>query len=69
VSARALDCCLGADPGLTLVAYSPLLKGACVHPDRLLPEYDHPGTQARLAVLRDAACETGANVSQVVLAG
>jgi aryl-alcohol dehydrogenase-like predicted oxidoreductase len=59
---------LRAEPGLTLVAYSPLLKGAYVHPDRLLPEYDHPGTPARLAALREVARETGATVNQVVLA-
>ncbi|MGW0584838.1 aldo/keto reductase, partial [Streptomyces sp. NPDC002920] len=31
-------------------------------------DYDHPGTPARLAVLRDVARETGATVNQVVLA-
>jgi aryl-alcohol dehydrogenase-like predicted oxidoreductase len=59
---------LRAEPQLTLVAYSPLLKGAYTHPDRLPQDYDHPGTPARLAVLRDMAKETGATVNQVVLA-
>ncbi|WP_328766896.1 aldo/keto reductase [Streptomyces sp. NBC_00286] len=59
---------LRAEPGLTLVAYSPLLKGAYVHPDRLLADYDHPGTPARLAALRDVARETGATINQLVLA-
>ncbi|MDX2674899.1 aldo/keto reductase [Streptomyces sp. NY05-11A] len=59
---------LRAEPGLTLVAYSPLLKGAYARQDRLPADYDHPGTQARLAVLREVAKETGASVSQVVLA-
>ncbi|WP_425247336.1 aldo/keto reductase [Streptomyces sp. NEAU-NA10] len=60
---------LRAEPGLTLVAYSPLLKGAYTRQDRPLPpDYDHPGTPARLAVLRDVARETGASVNQVVLA-
>ncbi|MEV4062673.1 aldo/keto reductase [Nonomuraea dietziae] len=59
---------LRAEPGLTLVAYSPLLGGAYVREDRPLPrDYDHPGTPARLAVLRDVAKETGASVNQVVL--
>ncbi|GAA3505030.1 aldo/keto reductase [Streptomyces prasinosporus] len=59
---------LRAEPGLTLVAYSPLLKGAYTRPDRLPRDYDHPGTPARLAVLREVAEETGATVNQVVLA-
>ncbi|GKQ38849.1 aldo/keto reductase [Streptomyces sp. A012304] len=60
---------LRAEPGLTLVAYSPLLKGAYTNPDRPLPpDYDHPGTPARLAVLREVARETGATLNQVVLA-
>jgi aryl-alcohol dehydrogenase-like predicted oxidoreductase len=60
---------LRAEPGLTLVAYSPLLGGAYARDDKPLPsDYDHPGTPARLAVLRDVAKETGATVNQVVLA-
>lgn len=59
---------LRAEPGLTLVAYSPLLKGAYTHPDRLPADFDHPGTPARLKVLREVARETGATVNQVVLA-
>ncbi|UYQ64036.1 aldo/keto reductase [Streptomyces peucetius] len=60
---------LRAEPGLTLVAYSPLLAGAYVREDKPLPpDYDHPGTPARLAVLREVAQETGASVNQVVLA-
>ncbi|WP_328351422.1 aldo/keto reductase [Streptomyces sp. NBC_00445] len=59
---------LRAEPGLTLVAYSPLLKGAYTHPDRLPADFDHPGVPTRLKVLRDVAKETGATVNQVVLA-
>ncbi|MGW1995821.1 aldo/keto reductase [Embleya sp. NPDC001921] len=60
---------LRAEPDLTLVAYSPLLGGAYVREDKPLPpDYDHPGTPARLAVLREVAKETGATVNQVVLA-
>ena len=59
---------LRAEPGLTLVAYSPLLKGAYTHQDRLPPDFDHPGTPARLKVLGEVAKETGATVNQVVLA-
>lgn len=58
---------LRAEPGLTLVAYSPLLKGAYTHQDRLPPDFDHPGTPARLKVLGEVAKETGATVNQVVL--
>ncbi|WP_432176451.1 aldo/keto reductase [Streptomyces sp. Tue6028] len=60
---------LRAEPALTLVAYSPLLTGAYVRDDKPLPpDYDHPGTPARLAVLREIAEETGASPNQVVLA-
>ncbi|MZF90949.1 aldo/keto reductase [Streptomyces sp. SID5643] len=59
---------LRAEPGLTLVAYSPLLKGAYSRPERLPADFDHPGTPARLAVLHEVARETGATVNQVVLA-
>ncbi|MFI8167464.1 aldo/keto reductase [Streptomyces sp. NPDC085931] len=59
---------LRAEPGLTLVAYSPLLRGAYTRPERLPADFDHPGTPPRLAVLRDVARETGATVNQVVLA-
>ncbi|MFD1934741.1 aldo/keto reductase [Nonomuraea mangrovi] len=60
---------LRAEPELTLVAYSPLLGGAYARADKPLPrDYDHPGTPARLAVLREVANETGATVNQVVLA-
>ncbi|MEU6717967.1 aldo/keto reductase [Nonomuraea sp. NPDC046802] len=60
---------LRAEPELTLVAYSPLLSGAYVRQDKPLPsDYDHPGTPARLDVLRQVAKECGAGVNQVVLA-
>ncbi|GAA2119683.1 aldo/keto reductase [Streptomyces synnematoformans] len=56
-------------PGLTLVAYSPLLAGGYVRADKPLgSELDHPGTPARLAALREVAQATGATVNQVVLA-
>ena len=55
--------------GLPLVAYSPLLSGAYVRPDRPLgPEFDHAGTPRRLAALSAVASETGATPNQVVLA-
>ncbi|MGW3118303.1 aldo/keto reductase [Streptomyces sp. NPDC001107] len=59
---------LRAEPTLTLVAYSPLLRGSYTHPDRLPADYDHPGTPARLTVLHEIARETGATANQVVLA-
>ncbi|WFF08791.1 aldo/keto reductase [Micromonospora sp. WMMD1076] len=59
---------LRTEPQLTLVAYSPLLKGAYVRPERLGEEYALPTTPARLAALRAVADETGATVNQVVLA-
>jgi aryl-alcohol dehydrogenase-like predicted oxidoreductase len=63
---------LRAEPGLTGVAYSPLLKGGYVRQDRLdaaeFAEFGHPGTPARLAALRDVAKDADATVNQVVLA-
>ena len=63
---------LRADPELTAVAYSPLLKGGYVRQDKLngaeFAEFEHPGTPARLAALRDVAKVAGATVNQVVLA-
>jgi aryl-alcohol dehydrogenase-like predicted oxidoreductase len=60
---------LRAEPGMTLVAYSPLLNGAYTRPDRELDRgYDHPGTRARLKALDQVVTETGATANQVVLA-
>ncbi len=63
---------LRAEPRLTAIAYSPLLKGGYVRPEKLdaaeFAEFDHPGTPARLAALREVAMDTGATVNQVVLA-
>jgi aryl-alcohol dehydrogenase-like predicted oxidoreductase len=55
--------------GLTLLAYSPLLKGVYARPHQAPPPaYDHPTNQARMAVLREVAAELGATPTQVVLA-
>ncbi len=60
---------LRSSPGLTLVAYSPLLSGGYVRADKPLgPEFSHAGTARRLAALDAVAAETGATVNQVVLA-
>jgi aryl-alcohol dehydrogenase-like predicted oxidoreductase len=54
---------------LTLLAYSPLLKGVYAHPGEApMPGYDHSTNRARLAVLREVAAELGATPTQVVLA-
>ncbi|HEY2793827.1 MAG TPA: aldo/keto reductase, partial [Micromonosporaceae bacterium] len=58
-----------SDPGLTLVAYSPLLGGRYARDDRPLdPAFDHPGTTSRLAALREVARDADATANQVVLA-
>ena len=63
---------LRAEPQLTALAYSPLLKGGYVRPEKLdaaeFAEFRHPGTPARLAALREVAKDAGATVNQVVLA-
>jgi len=57
-----------AQPGTTLVAYSPLLGGAYTRPDKeLWHAYYHPGTRARLEALDQVVKETGATANQVVL--
>jgi aryl-alcohol dehydrogenase-like predicted oxidoreductase len=54
---------------LTLLAYSPLLGGAYTRDDKpRSPDYDHAGTDRRLAALDQAASELGATRNQVVLA-
>jgi aryl-alcohol dehydrogenase-like predicted oxidoreductase len=60
---------LRAEPQLTMVVYSPLLKGGYVNEGRLdADDYGHPGTPARLAALREVAKDADATVNQVVLA-
>ncbi|ADB31359.1 aldo/keto reductase [Kribbella flavida DSM 17836] len=60
---------LRAEPGLALVAYTPLLSGAYVRADRPLSDvHDHAGTRARRVVLDEVVRETGATPNQVVLA-
>ena len=55
-------------PGLVLVAYSPLLSGAYVREDKPLPAiYDHPGTAARRTALAEVAAQADATPHQVVL--
>lgn len=54
---------------MALWAYTPLLSGRYTRPDKpLLAEYDHVGTDRRLAALDEVAAETGTNRNQVVLA-
>lgn len=53
---------------LTVLAYSPLMAGAYVRPDRVPEEMDHPGNRRRIAVATEVAGELGATVNQVVLA-
>lgn len=55
--------------GKTMLAYTPLLRGAYVRSDRPIPSpYLGPDTDVRLAVLREVAEEVGATVNQLVLA-
>ncbi|QRP47061.1 aldo/keto reductase [Amycolatopsis sp. FDAARGOS 1241] len=59
---------LREQPGTALVAYSALLGGAYVRDDRPVDaDFVHPGTDARLAALREVAKQTGASANQVVL--
>ncbi|MBA3873439.1 MAG: aldo/keto reductase [Anaerolineae bacterium] len=52
-----------------IVAYSVLLGGAYTQPDRSIGrEYLGPDSDARLAMLKTIASETGATINQIVLA-
>ena len=54
---------------LSVVAYSPLVKGAYTRVDKELPSsYSGPDNEARLAALKSVSAETGATPNQVVLA-
>jgi aryl-alcohol dehydrogenase-like predicted oxidoreductase len=57
---------------LTLVAYSPLLKGAYGNPARrshnVMSEYGGPDTEARFAAVTELAADLGVTPNQVVLA-
>jgi aryl-alcohol dehydrogenase-like predicted oxidoreductase len=65
---EALDY-VASDPDLMMWAYTPLINGGYVRPDRPFPEaYDHPGTTRRLAALDEVAGQLGATRNQVVLA-
>ncbi|GAA3124300.1 aldo/keto reductase [Planomonospora alba] len=60
---------LREEPSVTLWAYNTLMSGGYTREDRPFDEaFDHPGTDRRLAVLREVAAEVGATVNQVVLA-
>ncbi len=55
--------------GKTMLAYTPLLRGAYVREDRPVPSpYRGHDTDARLAVLHEVAQEVGATYNQLVLA-
>jgi aryl-alcohol dehydrogenase-like predicted oxidoreductase len=58
--------------GLPLFAYSPLSGGAFSRPDRRPPgapvDYDHEGSQRRIAVLREEAAALGVTANQLALA-
>jgi aryl-alcohol dehydrogenase-like predicted oxidoreductase len=57
-----------SESDLTLLAYSPLLKGTYSHPERLPAYFDHPETPLRLRTLQQVAHRADATVNQVVLA-
>ncbi|GAA1799512.1 aldo/keto reductase [Luedemannella flava] len=58
-----------AENDITVMAYTPLLKGAYQRSDVELPlTYDHPSNAVRLAELKAVAAELGATPNQVVLA-
>ena len=55
--------------GITLLAYSPLLRGAYTRPERPFPDqYLGPDSKARVAVLKTIAKEKDATANQIVLA-
>jgi aryl-alcohol dehydrogenase-like predicted oxidoreductase len=55
--------------GITLIAYSILLRGAYTRDDRRIPpQYGGPDSEKRIAVLRHVAEEVGATLNQVIIA-
>jgi aryl-alcohol dehydrogenase-like predicted oxidoreductase len=61
------DYCRSRD--ISLIAYSTLLQGAYMREDRPVPaQYAGPDADARLEVLRGVAVESGATLSQVIIA-
>ncbi len=55
--------------GLEVWAYSPLLGGSYDNPAKQIPpEYDHPGTTRRLAVLDEVADKLGTGRGEVIFA-
>lgn len=67
VSEETIDY-LETHPEMEAWAYSPLIQGSYDRADRPFPgSYHHPGTDARLAALREVAVATGARPGQVVL--
>ena len=62
-----MDLC--REKSLTVIAYSPLLRGAYVRDDRPVTEmYAGADSDARLGALKDVAAEKGVTPNQVVLA-
>jgi aryl-alcohol dehydrogenase-like predicted oxidoreductase len=64
---------LRAHEDMSLVAYSPILKGAYDDPDKrqrhpIMRSYAGPDSDARLAVLTEVAAEVGVTPNQLVLA-
>lgn len=64
---------LRANPEVTLVAYSPILKGIYDDPEKrrghdMMKPYEGPDAEARLAVLTEMAGELGVTPNQLVIA-
>ena len=64
---------LRANPEVTLVAYSPILKGIYDDPAKrqghaMMRPYDGPDAEARLAALTEVAAEVGVTPNQLVIA-
>jgi aryl-alcohol dehydrogenase-like predicted oxidoreductase len=64
---------LRANPELTLVAYSPILKGVYDDPEKrrghgIMEPYEGPDAEARIAVLTEVAAEVGVTPNQLVIA-
>ncbi|MFC0532680.1 aldo/keto reductase [Phytohabitans kaempferiae] len=64
---------LRANPEVTLVAYTPILKGVYDDPEKrrghgIMTAYEGPDAEARLAVLTELAGELGVTPNQLVIA-
>ncbi len=59
---------ISEDPDFRVIAYTPMMRGAYVNPEKLPDNYRTPDNDKRSAALGEVVAEIGATANQVVLA-